>query len=644
MTTASTHPLVGELVDGRYRVLRHLADGGMATVLLAIDTRLDREVALKVMRADLAADEDFVSRFRREARSAARLSHPNVVPVFDQGEDRGQVFLAMEYVEGRTAREVLDAEGALTPRAALDLMEAVLTGLAAAHEAGYIHRDVKPENILIADRGPVKVADFGLARAVTSQTTTADDGLLFGTVAYLSPEQVDRGIADARTDVYAAGLVLFELLTGTRAIEGESPIHVAFQHVHAGVPAPSDRVPDLAGELDDLVALATHHDPDERPRDAGVYLEALQRIREFLPAEDLDRRPGRGAAAATGAPTVAHSRPSRTRTLGRAASRAGAAGTAVADTSQVSGDPLEAGPPSSRRRGRGRGALIALLVLLLVGGGSGYWYLTAGPGSTVLVPDVSGQSADEVETTLAGADLELAEQQAFDEQVPSGRAITSNPLVGAKLSKGSEVIVVFSKGPERYGVPDLSGMSTSEATSALAETNLALGSTSEQWHESVAKGEIISASPKVGTQLKRDQKVSVVVSRGPEPIDVPSVTGSTAEAATTTLEDAGLTVSRGDEAHSTSVPKGSVISQSPADGTLTRGGTVTITVSKGPEMVSVPKVEGLDKAAATKKLEAVGFKVSAQTFLGGLLDEVRASRPGGGSSAPKGSTVTILVI
>lgn len=291
MTTASTHPLVGELVDGRYRVLRHLADGGMATVLLATDTRLDREVALKVMRPDLAADETFVARFRREARSAARLSHPNVVPVLDQGEDGGLVWLAMEYVEGRTARAVIDAEGALTPRAALDILEPVLTGLAVAHDAGYIHRDVKPENVLIAGRGPVKVADFGLARAVTSQTTTAEDGVLFGTVAYLSPEQVERGIADARSDVYAAGLILFELLTGQRAVEGESPIHVAFQHVHGSLPVPSEVVEDLPTELDDLVALATHRDPDERPRDAGAYLAELQRVRADLSTEQLDRRP-----------------------------------------------------------------------------------------------------------------------------------------------------------------------------------------------------------------------------------------------------------------------------------------------------------------------------------------------------------------
>lgn len=642
MTTASTHPLVGELVDGRYRVVRHLADGGMATVLLATDTRLDRDVALKVMRADLAADETFVSRFRREARSAARLSHPNVVPVFDQGEDEGRVFLAMEYIEGRTARAVIDAEGALTPRAALDLMESVLTGLSAAHEAGYIHRDVKPENILIADQGPVKVADFGLARAVTSQTTTADDGVLFGTVAYLSPEQVERGIADARSDVYAAGLILFELLTGTRAIEGESPIHVAFQHVHGGVPAPSERVDGLPSRLDDLVALATHRDPDGRPRSAGGYLEALRATRAELSPEQLDARPDRASAATTsGAPTVAHPRPSRTRALGAAATAAGApAGTDVAAPPTTPGEE----PPSPRRRRRGRGILAAVLALFLVAGAAGYWYATAGPGGSVVVPDIAGDDRAAAAETLEGRDLDLTEQEAFDESVPRGEAITSNPPSGSEAAKGSDVTVVFSKGPERYDAPDLGGMTTDEATTALEDLNLALGDTSEAWHETVDKGQIISSDPAAGTELKRDAEVSVVVSKGPQPIDVPSVTGKPLSSATTSLKDAGLKVSRADDAYSTSVPKGSVISQSPAEGTLSRGEAVTLTVSKGPEMVTVPKVEGLSKSAATSKLEAAGFTVSVQNFLGAPLDEVRASRPGGGASAPKGSKVTILVV
>ena len=634
MPTASTHPLIGELVDGRYQVVRHIADGGMATVLLATDTRLDRDVALKVMRADLAADETFVSRFRREARSAARLSHPNVVPVFDQGEDEGRVFLAMEYIDGRTAREVVDAEGALTPRAALDLMESVLTGLAVAHEAGYIHRDVKPENVLIADQGPVKVADFGLARAVTSQSTTTDDGVLFGTVAYLSPEQVERGIADARSHVYAAGLILFELVTGTRAIEGESPIHVAFQHVHEGVPAPSERVPGLPAPLDDLVALATHRDPDERPRDAGDYLAALRATRDELSSKQLDRRPTRAGAATGHAPTAAYARPSPTRALGATGVEGGApAGPAA---------PGDGDTPSPGRRRRG--VLAGLLVLLLLVGGGGYWYATAGPGASVVVPDIAGESRDDAATTLEDHDLDLTEQEAFDESVPKGEAIQSNPPSGSEASKGSDVTVIFSKGPERYDVPDLAGETAKAAKKALEERNLTLDGTSERWHESVDKGQVISSDPAAGTEVKRDATVSLVVSKGPEPIDVPSVTGDSFADARSSLEDAGLKASRADDAYSSSVPKGSVISQSPADGTLARGESVTLTVSKGPEMVSVPKVEGLSRSAATSKLEDAGFKVSVQTFVGGPLDEVRASRPGGGSSAPKGSTVTILVV
>ncbi len=623
--TTSSHPLVGHLVDGRYRVLRHLADGGMASVFLATDTRLDREVALKVMRQDLAADETFVARFRREARSAARLSHPNVVQVQDQGEDDGRVFLAMEYVEGRTLRELLDTEGALTPRAALGLLESVLAGLAIAHEAGYIHRDVKPENVLIPERGEVKVADFGLARAVTSQTAT-DDGVLFGTVAYLSPEQVERGIADARSDVYAAGLILFEMLTGTRAVEGDTPIHIAFQHVHTGIPAPSERAPGLAPELDELVALATSRDPDRRPREAGEYLERLRAVREQLTAEQLDRRPAPAGGATTkgGAPTVATAPPTPTRAM----------------TPPPPGG--EAPPPSPRRRGSGW--VVALLVAMLLLAGGGYWYATYGPGGQVDVPDVSGQTRAEVEATLEEHHLDLAEERAFDESVPKGQAITSNPPPTTEVRRGSDLTVVFSRGPERYAVPDLRGREAERAEQLLEDRHLSVGETTGAYDESVAKGEVLSSDPKAGTELKRDAQVDLVVSKGPEPIDVPSVTGETLEKATSTLEDAGLEVERAEDAYSSEVPKGSVVRQSPADGTLTRGETVTVTVSKGPEMVTVPKVEGMTRSEATSALEKAGFTVSVQEFLGAPLDEVRAVRPGAGTSAPKGSTVTILVV
>ncbi|HEU4331245.1 MAG TPA: protein kinase, partial [Lapillicoccus sp.] len=289
--TDSSLRVVGRLLDGRYRVLSHLADGGMATVYLALDERLDREVAVKVMHDNLARDSTFVTRFRREARSAARLSHPNVVAVYDQGEDQGQMFLAMEYVPGRTLRDVLTDEGPLTPRAALDLFDPILQAIAAAHDAGLIHRDVKPENVILRDDGLVKVADFGLARAVTAATTTNASGTLLGTVAYLSPEQVERGIADARSDVYAAGLVLYEMLTGRKAFDGDSPIHVAYQHVHGSVPMPSQTIRTVPQECDQLVALATARDPDQRPADAGDYLIEVRRSRSLMTTTELDLRP-----------------------------------------------------------------------------------------------------------------------------------------------------------------------------------------------------------------------------------------------------------------------------------------------------------------------------------------------------------------
>ena len=305
--------LVGQVLDRRYRVLSHIADGGMASVYVALDERLDREVALKVMRPSLAADETFVSRFRREARSAARLSHPNVVAVYDQGEDEGRMFLAMELVNGHTLRQVMQDEGPLTPRAALDIIDAVLQALGAAHSAGLIHRDVKPENVILREDGVVKVADFGLARAVTSATSTAQTGVLLGTVAYLAPEQVERGIADARSDVYAAGLLLFEMLTGTQAFSGDTPIHVAYQHVHSTVPAPSSRVSTVPAELDRLVALATDRDPDGRPVDAGAFLRQVRRSRVALTPAELDRRPGPAAAASTHGLHRGHAAPGRRR-------------------------------------------------------------------------------------------------------------------------------------------------------------------------------------------------------------------------------------------------------------------------------------------------------------------------------------------
>ena len=638
--SSSGDALIGRTLDGRYGVRSRIAEGGMATVYLAVDERLEREVAVKVLRPHLAHDDTFVTRFRREARSAAALSHPNVVAVYDQGEDDGHMFLAMEYVPGQTLREVLTEEGPLSPRAALDVLEALLLALAAAHDKGLIHRDVKPENVIISEHGTVKVADFGLARAVSSQTVTSSTGMLLGTVAYLSPEQVERGIADARSDVYAAGLVLFEMLTGSKAFTGDTAIHVAWQHVHKGVPAPSSRVDGLPPALDELVAAATSRDPDERPADASAFLELVRRTRESLGPEALDARPaGVAALAAAAVPTSATA----------ALPVGGGAGTDVApqphtDTRAMDRPPapLEGVVVSGDGGGGWRRwwpAIIASAAVLALTG----WFFLLGPGSTVLVPAVAGQPRDTALGALEEAGLTSEVQEDFSEDVEKGSVISVDPSSGSEVRKGSEVLVVVSKGPERYDVPDVLGATTAEATARLEEASLARGKVTEEFDEKVPEGQVISTTPEAGSSEKPGTKVALVVSKGRQPIDVPDFTGKEATEAAKALADLGLEVDATQQENSDSVPKGRVISQDPAGGTLYRGDRVTLVVSKGPVMVEVPNVVGKTLSQAQRILEDAGFSVKVEKALGGLFRTVRFQDPEDGR-APKGSTVTLTIV
>ncbi|MGG5261071.1 Stk1 family PASTA domain-containing Ser/Thr kinase [Phycicoccus avicenniae] len=633
--------LIGRTLDGRYRVLSRLADGGMATVYLALDERLEREVALKVMRPHLVHDETFVSRFRREARSAASLSHPNVVAVFDQGQDDGSVFLAMEYVPGMTLRDVLREEGILSPRAALDVLDAVLQALAEAHTKGLIHRDVKPENVIINDNGTVKVADFGLARAVSSQTMTSSSGVLLGTVAYLSPEQVERGVADARSDVYAAGLMLFEMLTGTKAFTGETPIHVAYQHVHGGVPMPSDRVPELPPALDDLVAAATARDPDERPTDAADFLGLVRRTRASLSPTVLDARPdGPAAAAAASLPTSTAALPVRDRsavTPVRPGRDDHARTTAIA----VDRPPLEGVVVAGGGR-RGRNWWPYAFASMLLAAATA-WFFFLGPGATATVPSVLERTQAQAMSAVRSANLDPTVAEAFSEDVTKGVVMTVDPGVGATVRRGSEVVLTVSKGPERYAVPTLAGSSLAEARRQLTGTNLALGKVTEAFSEKVPEGQVVSSSPKAGASLKRDAAVALVVSKGRQPITVPDFTGKSAKTAQQELADLGLTVDAAKQENSDTVPKGSVVSQSPRDGTLFKGDTVTLVVSKGPVLVDVPNVIGKQVEEARSLLEAAGFKVKVERALGGIFGTVRFQSPENGK-APKGSTVTVTIV
>ena len=632
MTSAFPSSLIEHVLDGRYRVLSHLADGGMATVYVALDQRLDRKVALKVMRSDLAKDESFVSRFRREARSAAKLSHPNVVAVYDQGEDEGHVFLTMELVTGLTLRQVMEAEGPLTPRAALDIIDPVLQALGAAHSAGLIHRDVKPENVILREDGTVKVADFGLARAIATGTSTAQTGVLLGTVAYLSPEQVERGMADARSDVYAAGLLLFEMLAGSKAFLGDSPIHVAYQHVHSEVPAPSSRVSTVPAALDQVVARASARNPDDRPRDANELLTEVRRARQMLSPDELDLRP----AGATGAAAV-----NMTMAL------------PLTEVVPAVGAPAGAGATRLGRLAalvrtsswRGRNWPLLALALFLVAAAAALWFFLAGPGSSTTVPRLSGLTMQVAQRALTKAHLSSKVVRSFDETTRAGVVLAADPAAGKEVGRGSIVVLTVSQGQERYAVPKLVGRTQTDAEQHLTDAKLAVGKVTQAFSETVPQGQVISTSPAADTSVKRATLVAMVISQGRQPIQVTDWTGKPADQAIKALTDAKLKVDATKSDWSDTVPKGSVISQSPATGTLFQGDAVTLVVSKGPQFVVVPDVLRKPQAEATSILQGLGFTVKVEKPLGGLLfGLVQNQSIPAGTPAPSGATITLVVV
>jgi serine/threonine-protein kinase len=618
------------VLDGRYHVLSHLADGGMATVYVALDQRLDREVALKVMRADLAKDESFVSRFRREARSAARLSHPNVVAVFDQGEDDGQVFLTMELVNGLTLRQVMQAEGPLTPRAALDIIDPVLQALGAAHSAGLIHRDVKPENVILREDGTVKVADFGLARAISTSTSTAQTGVLLGTVAYLSPEQVERGVADARSDVYAAGLLLFEMLAGSKAFIGDSPIHVAYQHVHSDVPVPSSRVSTVPQELDKLVARASARNPDDRPRDANDLLAEVRASRQSLSPAELDLRPSGALGAAAVNSTIALPHAQVPAVAEPVAARKGPFG------SHPSLPELPSGPR--------RTALVGAAALVLLTTAAALWFFLAGPGAMTTVPKVTGSNTVTARRALTLAELSAKTVKSFHETIRAGVVIAEAPPAGREVHQGSTVTLTVSQGPERYAVPRVVGRTQAEAEQRLTEARLTIGQVRQAFSETVPPGQVISASPRASTSVKRATPVALVISKGRRPVKIRDWTGEPVESAVKAMTDNHLKVDATKQDWSETVPKGSVISQSPTSGTLFRGDLVTLVVSKGSELVLVPSVIGMPEGEAKSTLEGSGFQVQINRAFGGLFGTVRLQSVDAETKAPRGTTITLTVV
>jgi serine/threonine-protein kinase len=632
--TTLQDPLVGRVLDGRYHVESRLARGGMATVYLAVDRRLDRTIAIKVMHPQLAEDEEFVSRFIREAKSAARLSHPNVVAVYDQGADDGTVFLAMEHVAGRTLRDLMREKGRLSARQTLEVMESVLAALGAAHHAGIVHRDVKPENVLLADDGRIKVADFGLARAVSGATShTSATGVLMGTVAYLSPEQVERGVADPRSDVYAAGILLFEMLTGAKPYDGETAIQVAYRHVHDDVPAPSSMVPGLPAALDALVARATSRDPDGRPDDARRFLAEVAQVRRGLSDTELDT-----AGRAT-LPAPALSAPAHTLVVSAPAPPAPPPGPARGGDTGPLRRPLR----SLRRHHNRRGLIALLLVLLLAAGLSGTaWWMAAGPGAYTNAPSLLNLSQTEAKAKARnlGFTMQVVGTE-FDESMPADHVLSTDPGPNDRIRKKGTIGVVLSKGPERYAIPDLRNKTEAAAKKALTATHLGTGEIKRAYNDTVKKGLVISTNPLAGQKLKRNEAVGLVVSRGVQPVPVPDVVGKKIDEARQILADASLGA-KIDEKYDDKVPEGVVISQKPDKGKAPKNSDIALVVSKGATPVPVPEVVGKSLDEARTILTAAGFEVRDFNLPGGP-DRVLDQSPNGGGMAPKGSRVTLSV-
>ena len=601
-------------VDGRYQVIGRIATGGMGEVYRAHDAVLGREVALKVLHPQLAGDRGFVDRFRREARAAAILNHPSIVGVYDWGSTDGTYFMIMEFVRGQNLRGLLMEYERLEPLQVAEITLQVLAALEHAHGQGIVHRDIKPENILIARDGTVKVADFGLARAFADSYVSQAEGTVTGTVQYLAPEQIQGEPADPRTDLYALGVVMFELLTGNPPFSGETSLAIAYKHLSGRVPAPSRAEPAASPALDEVVLHATEKDREKRPSSARAMREEVRGRAGSLPAAPRIREL---AARIPSVDLVAEERAS-TVTIPKAPS------------------------PGARRRRRLRlfGGLAAL-VLLLLGGGWAVW--TYAIPHYAHVPALRGLPVGEATGRLGrlGLTAEVG-PAAFSHSIPAGEVIRTSPAAGAKVRTRSSVLLIVSKGPELVSVPDVTSRPEAEAREALKRAGF-------QWRvkraydETVQEGIVIGQNPDPLTKLEKGLPVTITVSRGPEPVAVPDVRGQTEESAKATLESLGLQVETTSE-FSTTVPRGEVIRTSPGAGERVPKQTViTVVVSKGPETFPIPKVVGLSAEMAKAKLEALGLVVQTVTIPGSSPELVLFQDPAEGTIVRQGSKVVLIL-
>ena len=612
--------LTGQLIAGRYLVRAFIASGGMASVYRARDQVLEREVALKIIHPHLATDKSFVEKFRREAKMAASLSHPNLVNVFDQGTDNQTIYLVMEFVPGINLRDALNDFGALTAERTLEIMEPLTAGLAAAHSAGILHRDLKPENVFLSDNGTVKLGDFGLAREISSHTQT---GAVVGTAAYLSPELVLRGQADARSDIYSLGVMVFEMLTGKQPYDGDQAVQIAYQHANSNIPAPSSLNQEVPELLDEIVLWTTARNPSDRPANAKELLPIISRANSDLKRGLTTTLEDIGLTRTTTEEFIA-----------------------PAGATEVIGD-LQLDVPLGRSDGfvklakanrrSGRWVVIFTLLAILGSIGSGWWFST-GPGGAAIIPELESRTVEVAISALEPIGLKVSQQQEHSSEIPIGLVTRTEPVAGTRVAKQSEVFVFVSLGPKQVLVPEPLGLGLEEAKALLVSSGLTPGSESSFFNDAEA-GQVFAFSQPTGTLVNEGSVVDLQVSLG----QLPDVEGSDATAATERLESLGLTVTSV-QVFSDDVASGRVVSLEALVDPLPESGSVTLNVSKGPEFVTMPNVVGETVAAATNALQALGLTVQVDTDqLSSRFGVVKVTRqtPAASSRVRVGTQVTI---
>ena len=613
------------VLQGRYRLLSHLARGGMADVWEAEDTLLNRRVAVKILHPNFAGDEAFVTRFRREAQAAANLSHPNIVAIYDWGQEDDTYFMVMELIQGRTLREILKSEGALLARRAAEIASEAGAALTVAHQAGVFHRDIKPGNIMITGDGGVKVTDFGIARALDDSEELTRTGAVIGTATYFSPEQAQGLPADGRSDVYSLGVVLYEMLAGKPPFTGESPVAVAYQHVSEYALPPDQVNPDVPSDLAAVVERAMAKGPAERYQTADA-------MREDLLLYLAGRQPVAAGALAAAAATALITTPPAT--------------VPPDETARV----VSYQPTEERSQATYAAAVIGLLVVLGVGIFI-LWRLLAGGSpiaETVAVPDVSNKPAVEAFEELQALDLKVKPISENSVTIPPDVVIRTDPPAGTDVDKGSTVDVYVSAGVEEFNVPNVTGETEADARRRIEEQGFTVGVVTYEVTVETEAGIVTDQSPEGGTTQAPGTPVDLTVSSGPSTLVVPDVTGLSAENAVIQLQRDGFTNIAEEEEFSFEVLPGFVIRTEPRAGEVVPAEvTLRVYVSKGPEPVDVPNIVGQSTGQAEVELNTLGLilTVSSETVEvaldSGLIGNIAEQSPGAGETVDVGTEVVV---